>query len=70
MRILSSAMAVLTSRAEIMGVHKGDRERILCMKGALISIASIHRVHHVGHLLPGVSHGIFAFLSKFAAQPK
>lgn len=40
------------------------------MKGALVSVTPIHRVHHVGHFLPRVSHSVFAFLSKFAAQPK
>lgn len=40
------------------------------MKGALISITPIHSIHHVCHLLPGVPHGIFSFLSKLAAQAK
>lgn len=40
------------------------------MEGALICVTPIHCIHHVRHFLPCVSHGIFAFLSKFAAQPK
>ena len=53
-----------------MRVHECDWKGILCMQGALVSVTSIHCIHHVCHLLTGGPHGILALLCKFAAQPK
>jgi hypothetical protein len=56
---------MLTSVAEVVGVHKGDGHGILSMERALISITAVHGVHHVGHLLPSVPDGVFALLGQF-----
>lgn len=65
-----SLTVVLTSRAEVMRIHKCDRKGILCMQGALVSVTSVHCIHHVCHFLSGGPHGILALLCEFAAQPK
>lgn len=58
----------LTSWAEVMLVHEGEGEGILCVQGALIRITSVHSIHHVSHLLPRVPHRVFALFSKLAAK--
>lgn len=58
----------LTSWTEVMLVHEGEGEGILCMQGALIGITSIHGIHHVRHLLPCVPQCVFALFSKLAAK--
>lgn len=40
------------------------------MQGALVSVTSVHCIHHVCHFLSGGPHGILALLCEFAAQPK
>lgn len=49
-------------------VHEGEGKGVFCMQGALVSITSVHSIHHVGHLLTCVPHCIFALLSKLAAK--
>lgn len=58
----------LTSWAEVMLVHEGEREGVLRVQGALIRITSVHSIHHVSHLLPRVPHRVFALFSKLAAK--
>lgn len=56
---------MLTSVAEVVGVHECDGHGILSVERALISITAVHGIHHVGHFLTSIPYGIFALLGQF-----
>lgn len=61
--------AVLTAVAEVVRVHERDGHRLLRVKRALVGVAAVHGVHHVRHLLTGVSDGILALLGELPDDP-
>lgn len=60
---------VLTAVAEVVRVHERDGHRLLRVQSALVGITAIHGVHHVRHLLTGVSDGILALLGELPDDP-
>lgn len=51
-----------------MGVHEGDGHGLLAVQRALVGIAAVHGVHHVGHLLPRRPDGVLTLLRQFSVE--
>lgn len=62
-----AGVGLLTPVAEVVRVHEGDGHGVLGMHGALVGVAPVHGIDHVGHLLPRAADGVFALLGKFPA---
>ena len=51
-----------------MRVHEGDGHGVFSVQRGLVSVAAVHGVHHVSHLLPGRPNGVLTLLCQFSGR--